>query len=149
MTANYCFFVFLIVTIYFWFLYWSGCLQVLEVVFHSQEDWDSLPYKEEKLRLSSIFEKLGCLLFLGEIEVFFRFQKIEFVIHISSSWVKIKLHTKNQLPRLPITKLRSSSIWRKKWGRLLFSKQISLSSIFHLVNFEQCCIPKISSLGCL
>ena len=41
----------------------------------------------KKLSLSSIFEK------------------IEVVFHISSSWVKIKLHTKNQLPGLPRTAL--------------------------------------------
>ena len=33
------------------------------------------------------------------------FEKIEVVFHISSSWVKIWLHTKNQLPRLHRTAL--------------------------------------------
>ena len=42
-------------------------------------------------------------------EFVFHFQNIEVIFHISSSWIKIRLHTKNQLPRLPITKLRSSS----------------------------------------
>ena len=32
------------------------------------------------------------------------------VINISSCWVKIRLHTKNPLPKLHITKLMSSSI---------------------------------------
>jgi hypothetical protein len=30
---------------------------------------------------------------------------VEVVFHISSSWVKIRLHTKNQLPKLPGTAL--------------------------------------------
>ena len=32
-------------------------------------------------------------------------KKIEVVFHISSGWVKIRLHTENQLPRLPRTAL--------------------------------------------
>ena len=48
-----------------------GCLVKNEVVFHLK-----------KLRSSSIFKN------------------IEVAFHISSSWVKIRLHTKNQLPRL-------------------------------------------------
>ena len=30
----------------------------------------------------------------------------DFFLHISSSWVKIRLHTKNQLPRLPGSTLK-------------------------------------------
>ena len=33
-------------------------------------------------------------------EVAFHCQNIEVVFHISSSWVKLRLHTENQLPRL-------------------------------------------------
>jgi hypothetical protein len=40
-------------------------------------------------------------LFCKKIEVVFLFKKIEGVFHISSSWVKIRMHTKNQLHRLP------------------------------------------------
>jgi hypothetical protein len=40
---------------------------------------------------------------LKKIEVVFLFKKIEVVTHISSSWDRIRLHTKNQLPRLPRT----------------------------------------------
>jgi hypothetical protein len=43
----------------------------------------SLKKIKKKLRLSSII------------------QNIEVIFHISSSWVKIRLHTKYQLPRLP------------------------------------------------
>ena len=46
----------------------------------------------EKIRLSSIFKN---------IEVFF---------HISSSWVKIRLHTENQLPGLPGSALKVSVV---------------------------------------
>jgi hypothetical protein len=31
--------------------------------------------------------------------------RVEVVFHISSSWVMIRLHTKNQLPKLPRTAL--------------------------------------------
>jgi hypothetical protein len=62
----------------FWLLYFvSGCL----------------PFS--KKRKSTSFNK--------KFEVAFHFQNIEVVFHISSSWVKIRLHTKNQLPRLPGT----------------------------------------------
>jgi hypothetical protein len=36
---NIIWFWFLIVTIYFWLFCWSGCLQVLEVVFHISSSW--------------------------------------------------------------------------------------------------------------
>ena len=45
----------------------------------------------EKFRTSSIYKKIR----LSSI-----FKNIEVVFHISSSWVKIRLHTENQLPRL-------------------------------------------------
>ena len=32
---------------------------------------------------------------------------------VLSSWIRIRLHAKNQLPRLPITKLRPSSTFNK------------------------------------
>jgi hypothetical protein len=47
---------------------------------------------QKKLRLSSIYPKN---------KVVFHLRKIEVVFHISSGCVKIRLHTKNQLPRLP------------------------------------------------
>ena len=46
------------------------------------------------LSSSSIFKKLR----MPSI-----FKNIEVVFHISSSWVRIRQHTKNQLPRLPRT----------------------------------------------
>ena len=61
-----------------------GCIIVFEVVFHLKE----------KFRSSSFFKKLRSSSFSKNIEV---------VIYISSSWVGIRLHTKNQLPRLPRT----------------------------------------------
>jgi hypothetical protein len=42
---------------------------------------------------------------LIKIEVVFYFEKIEVVFHISSNWVRIRLYTENQLPRLPRTAL--------------------------------------------
>ena len=34
-----------------------------------------------------------------------------FFLHISSSWVKIRLHTENQLPRLPGSALKVPGWW--------------------------------------
>jgi hypothetical protein len=39
------------------------------------------------------------------------FKNIEVVFHISSGWVKIRLHTKNQLPMLPGTALIVMTPW--------------------------------------
>jgi hypothetical protein len=38
-------------------------------------------------------------------------KKIEVVFHISSSWVKIRLHTENQIPGLPRTDLNVMTPW--------------------------------------
>ena len=48
------------------------------------------------------------------------FKKIEVVFHISSSWVRIRLHTKNQLPRLSRSGLKfnhSGVVW---WGGVVW-----------------------------
>ena len=50
-------------------------------------------------------KKLGRLLFTQQIGCLPFDKKIEVVFHISSGWVKIRLHAKNQLPRLLITAL--------------------------------------------
>ena len=42
-------------------------------------------------------------------------KKIEVVFHISSSWVKIRLHTENQLPGLPRTALNVMTPWWVVW----------------------------------
>ena len=39
----------------------------------------------------------GCIIFFRSSSIF---KNIEVIFHISSSWVGIKLHTKNQVPRL-------------------------------------------------
>jgi hypothetical protein len=54
-----------------------------------------------KIRLSSILKKLRSSSIL---------KKIEFVFNISS-WVKIRLHTENQLPGLPRTALTVMTPW--------------------------------------
>ena len=100
----------------------------------------------KKMRLSSIFIKLrsssffqknwGRLPFSKKLRSSSIFKNIEVGFHNSSSWVKIRLHTKKQLPRLPRAKLRSSSIYKKNVGRLLFSNVLRLSSIFHLVGLK-------------
>ena len=54
------------------------------------------------LKLSSIWNNWGHLPF-SKYWVFF---------HNLSSWVKIRLHTENQILGLPRTKMRSSSIWK-------------------------------------
>ena len=38
--------------------------------------------------------------------MFFLWDPIFLLLHISSSWVKIRLHTENQLPRLPGSTLK-------------------------------------------
>jgi hypothetical protein len=98
---------------------WSGCYDVLlvetafkknvgclpplnyEVLIHFQNN--EVVYHFQKLRSSSIFE--------NKIKVVFHFPKnggfikVEVLFHISSSWVKTVLYTKNKLPRLPRAKL--------------------------------------------
>ena len=120
--------------------------QKIEVVFHFQKKM-RLSSTFKNCRSSSIFHLVGlkrCCIpkisFLGWLEqnwgrLQFEDKKggrlpleknLEVVFHISSSWVKIRLHTKIQLLGLSRTKLRSSSIWknlsrlplRKNLGRL-------------------------------
>jgi hypothetical protein len=59
----------------------SSIFANIEVVFNFQKYWGRLPFSKI-LRLSSIFKN------------------IEVMFHISSSWVVIRLDTKNQFPRL-------------------------------------------------
>ena len=63
-----------------------GCIILNEVVFHLKKKDCLLPFPK-KMRLSSIFKN------------------IEVVFHILSSLVIIRLHTKNQPPKLPATAL--------------------------------------------
>jgi hypothetical protein len=60
----------------------------------------------KKLRSSSILEKLRSSSILKKVEV---------VFHISYSWVKIWLNTKNQLPWLPGTALNVIQPWWWWW----------------------------------
>ena len=64
-----------------------------DVVFHFQKDWGRLPFSKN----------LGRLPFSKKLRSSSVFKNVDVVFHISSSWVKIRLHTKNQLPRLSRT----------------------------------------------
>ena len=93
----------------------------IEVVFHSKEYLGRLTLKEEKLRSSSICQNIEVVFHLKKIEVVFHlikirsssiFKKNEVVFHISTSWVGIRLHTKDQLSRLPGSGLKLiTSVW--------------------------------------
>ena len=66
-------------------------------------------------------------------------------------------HLKKMRSSSIFQKLRSSSIIKKsrsslifkKWAFLPSSKKLRSSYIFHLYGLKKCCIPKISSVGCL
>jgi hypothetical protein len=47
----------------------------------------------------------GCIIFLRSLSIF---KFIEFIFHVSSSWVRMRLHAKNQLPWLPGCGLKCS-----------------------------------------
>ena len=105
---------------YFWFFL---------VFYHFQKNWGCLLFKKNwgrlpfwkinkivfqfktgsscfkrQLRLYYIFKQnWGHLSFLKELRLSSIFNNIEVVFHISSSWVEIRMYTKNQLPRLPET----------------------------------------------
>ena len=67
-----------------------------------------------KISFLGCLEQNWCHLWLQNNWVCLPYKKnIEFVFHISSSWVKIRLPTENQLLWLPRTKLRLYSIWNK------------------------------------
>ena len=73
-----------------------------------EKNWAHLPFKKNKKNIN--FKKYEVIFHLKKNEVVFEkfrsssiFMKIEVISHISSSWVKIKLHTRNQLPSLPRT----------------------------------------------
>ena len=53
------------------------------------------------------------ILFLGHLPFFFSFSAIVFHFFLGrlSSWVKIRLHTENQLPSLPVSALKDPG-----WG---------------------------------
>ena len=82
-----------------------GCLPFIkiEVIFHFQKYWVRLPFSK-KMRSSSIKKKLRS----SSI-----FKNIEVVFLISSIWVKVRLHTENQLPKLSRTALivMGPSVW--------------------------------------
>jgi hypothetical protein len=59
----------------------------------------------EKMRSSSIWKNWGRLPFGKNLRSSSILKKVEVVFHISSSWVKVRLHTKNQRPRLAGTAL--------------------------------------------
>jgi hypothetical protein len=73
----------------------SSIFKKIEVIFQFQKNWGRLPFSKI-LRSSSIFKKMRSS---------FIFLNIEVVFHISFSWVQIRLHTKNQLPKLSRTAL--------------------------------------------
>jgi hypothetical protein len=68
----------------------------IKVVFHLKKR-GRLPFGI-KLKSSSVFYLVKKKLRSSSL-----FKKNEVIFHISSSWVKIRFHTKNQLPRLPKT----------------------------------------------
>ena len=90
-----------------------GCIIVYEVV-----NWGRLPFSK-KIRSSSIFKNIIIFTFNYLVAFFFEvvfnlkkkfrsasfFKYIEVIFHILSSLVIIRLHTKNQPPRLPGTAL--------------------------------------------
>jgi hypothetical protein len=73
----------------------SSIFKQIEVVFHFQTNWCRLPFSN----------KLGVIFHFKQIEVIFHLKKIEVVFLISSIWVKMRLHSKNQLSKLTRTAL--------------------------------------------
>ena len=66
-------------------------------------------------------------------------QKIEVVFHFQKNW-----------GRLPFLKeIEVVFHFQQNWGRRPFSKKCRSFSIFHLLGLKQCCIAKVSSIGCL
>jgi hypothetical protein len=89
---------------------------------------------------SSIFKTIDVVFHLKKIEIAFHLKKkIEVVFHISSSLVKIRLHSAASWVALP----------ESGWLSVIFNNKNRLFSVFHLVGLNQCCIQRISSLGCL
>jgi hypothetical protein len=72
-------------------LFVFGCIIFFVVFLHFQKKLRSSFFKK-KCRSSFIFKNIGV------------------VFHISSSWARLRLHTKNQLPRLPGSCLRCNHI---------------------------------------
>jgi hypothetical protein len=62
------------------------------------------------MMLSSIFKILRSSSIFQKNEVVFHLKNIEVVFLVSSSLVRIRLHTKNQLPRLPGSCLKCNHI---------------------------------------
>ena len=81
------------------------------------------------MRSSSIYKKLRSSSIFKKFEVVFHLQRIEVFFHISSSWVNIRLHTENQLPRLPGKNLWSFYIWIKL---SLSSISKNIDVVFHI-----------------
>ena len=86
-----------------------------------KKKWGRLPFS--KILLFLFLFVFGCAIFLWlpsifnlrsssfkKNEIVFHFQNIEVVFHISFSWVGLRLHTKNQLPRLPRSCLKCNHI---------------------------------------
>ena len=101
---------------------WSGKPKISFLAYLDQ-NWGRLPFEKDWGRLP--FSKI-----LRSSSICFSFNKnIEVVFYSSSSWVKIKWQTENQLPGLPRSKLRSSSIWKKLRSSSIFK---NIEFVFHI-----------------
>ena len=87
-----------------WLILYLFYIAKLEVVFVLQKYYGHLPFKKN----------WGCLKVTKKLRWSFIKTIIEVIFHISSSWLKIRLHAKNQLLMLPRIKIRLSSNWKNK-----------------------------------
>ena len=101
---------------------WSGKPKI-SFLGYLDQNWGRLPFEKN----------WGCLPFekiLRSSSIRLPFKKnIEVVFHCSSSWVKMKWQTENQLPGLPRSKLRLSSIWKKLSSSSIFK---NIEVFFHI-----------------
>ena len=68
------------------------------------------PRAAHELRSSQISKIVATFVYASSQGQHTHFAQTNF-LHISSSWVKIRLHTENQLPRLPGSALKVYSGW--------------------------------------
>ena len=87
-------------------------------LFSLKKNWGHLPMWT-KFRSSSIYQKIEVV------------KKNKVVFYISSSWFETILHTTNQPSRLPRTKLRVSSLWKKIRSTLIFKNN---EVVFHILS---------------
>ena len=99
------------------------CIPKISSLGCPEQNWGRLPF----------IKYWGCL-------PYFKYNEV--VFHISSSWVKIRLHTKNQLLSLTRNKLRSFSNWNKLRSSSIFK---NIEVVFHISSSW----VKISFLGYL